>query len=73
MKQKYQYREIITPLKAKPFRKIKDLKKRACFILYLADVSYRQIQTVLGIDKNTVMSYVTEGCEKYPTVKKPNY
>lgn len=69
----YQYREIIIPLKDKPFRKIKNLKKRAVFTLYLADFSYRQIQTLLDIDKNTVMYYVAEFYIKYPALKKPNY
>jgi len=69
----YQYREIIIPLKNKPLGKVKSLKKRACFLLYLADFSYRQIHTLLKIDKNTVASYIAYGYEKYPALKKPKY
>ncbi len=73
MSNDYQYREIIVPLKDKPFRKVKNLKKRAAFILYLADFSQRRIGTLLHIDKNTANSYIAELRAEYPAIKKPRY
>jgi len=62
-KSSYQYREIIIPLKYKPYQEIKDIRKRAIYILYKCGYSYRQIAMLFEYKKDKI-AYIIKSCRE---------
>lgn len=52
----------------KPFERLKK-KNRACFILYLAEFTYREMAELLDISERTVARYISTAQEEYPELR----
>jgi len=70
----YQYREIITPLRNPPFSKIRNVKKRAIFGMYMM-LGFRKldIARITNTSEVTVHIYIKQGKKKYPDIKRLIY